>query len=96
MSDPRWATLPDTTRARWVRVLDDYTPGTLSVMSRWALRWHDWGFSPDDWWMLISALRAEIPDLDAGAIAALEPSVWAGWPALLADHAPLAALKIHT
>ncbi len=116
MSDPRWATLPDTTRARWVRVLDDYTPGTLSVMSRWALntaarrgepdtiapitayalRWHDWGFSPDDWWMLISALRAETPDLDGARLAALEPSAWAGWPALLADHAPRSAVKALT
>lgn len=112
MTNPRWATVPEATRVRWVRVLADITPGNLSVMSRWALHtaarrgetqlisplvdyamhWHDWGFAPDEWWMLISALRAETPDLDAGAIAALEPSAWAGWPALLADHAPLSAL----
>lgn len=112
MTDPRWSTLPTPTRTRWVRVLNDYTPGTLTVMSRWALhtaarrgepdtiapivayalRWHDWGFEPDQWWLLVSALRAETPDLDSQALLDLEPSAWASWPALLADHAPIAAL----
>lgn len=110
MTDPRWATVPEATRVRWVRVLADITPGNLSVMSRWALHtaarrgethtiapivdyamnWHDWGFAPDEWWMLINALHLEPHEL-----VELDPSAWAGWPALLADHAPRSAVKAH-
>ena len=118
MTDPRWATLPEATRIRWIRVLNDHTPGTLSVMSRWAvhiaanrgdattiapivgyaLHWHDWGFAPDDWWMLIAALndtRAKAGEarLTGDELSELNPADWASWPAMLADNAPLAAHK---
>jgi hypothetical protein len=38
MTDPRWQTLPEATRIRWIRVLDDYTPIALTPLSRIALR----------------------------------------------------------
>jgi hypothetical protein len=38
MSDPRWHTLPEATRIRWIRVLDDYNPIALTPLSRIALR----------------------------------------------------------
>ncbi|MCX6494511.1 MAG: hypothetical protein NTY82_01865 [Actinobacteria bacterium] len=69
---------------------------TIAPIVDYAMRWHDWGFAPDEWWMLINALRAETPDLDSLAISALEPSAWAGWPAMLADHAPRSAVKALT
>jgi hypothetical protein len=38
MTDPRWATVPEATRVRWIRVLDDYNPIALTPLSRIALR----------------------------------------------------------
>ena len=38
MTDPRWQTLPEATRIRWIRVLDDYNPIALTPLSRIALR----------------------------------------------------------
>jgi len=38
MTDPRWQTLPEATRIRWIRVLDDYNPVALTPLSRIALR----------------------------------------------------------
>ncbi len=38
MTDPRWQTLPQATRIRWIRVLDDYNPIALTPLSRIALR----------------------------------------------------------
>ena len=38
LTDPRWQTLPEATRIRWIRVLDDYNPIALTPLSRIALR----------------------------------------------------------
>jgi len=38
MTDPRWQALPEATRIRWIRVLDDYNPIALTPLSRIALR----------------------------------------------------------
>jgi hypothetical protein len=38
MTDPRWQTMPEATRIRWIRVLDDYNPIALTPLSRIALR----------------------------------------------------------
>ncbi len=116
MTDPRWQTLPEATRIRWIRVLDDYNPIALTPLSRIALRtlavqgnadglapltsyaleWHDWGFTPDDWWMLMSAHlahahRATQPGV-VNAPVALAPEDWARWPSLSKEVAPLEAL----
>ncbi len=116
MTDPRWQTLPEATRIRWIRVLDDYNPIALTPLSRIALRtlavqgnadglaplttyaleWHDWGFTPDDWWMLMSAHLGHAHRATqlgvVNAPVALAPADWERWPSLSKEVAPLEAL----
>jgi hypothetical protein len=116
MTDPRWQTLPEATRIRWIRVLDDFNPISLTPLSRIALRtlavqgnadglaplttyaleWHDWGFTPDDWWMLMSAHLGHAHRATqlgvVNAPVALAPADWARWPSLSIEVAPLEAL----